>query len=192
MKTLKKSLILSSLLMGVMGSVPVMANLASNTFVWSGNVPPAVTATTFIITDNAGNPLLNSSSGLLQFQTDSNGDVMLSGSTPIEFNVYKYDATTSQVDLTSPATVYEYKLVSLKTAAGGGYLQEQSTSSGYYKLVDGSNQTVVKNNSNTVNGGGLTSLKVEQDTSSPNPTNAPQPGDAVSLHAAIIIESATA
>ncbi|TNI15016.1 hypothetical protein CF106_01390 [Aeromonas veronii] len=155
------------------------ADNASHVFTWSGTVPAVSQQTDFIIKSDAGTDIEN---GTLLFLTDPTGKGVLHSASTVGFNVFDYtgDAVGEQ------ASSYSYQLTHL-AATKNGLVIEQGTD-GYYAInADGT--PMVKGNVIDKSSGGPTVLTVEP-TNVANPTNQPNWGDDVAVHATIVITNA--
>ncbi|MGN5073618.1 hypothetical protein ACTG2C_01140 [Aeromonas veronii] len=154
-------------------------NLASHVFTWSGTVPAISIQKDFIIKSDAGSDIKN---GTLLFLTDPTGKGVLHSSSTVGFNVFDYRNSA----VGQPAGSYSYQLTNL-AATKNGLVIEQGTD-GYYAInADGT--TMVKGNTIPKPSGGPTVLTVEP-TNVANPTNQPNWGDDVAVHATIVITNA--
>jgi len=151
-------------------------NVASNSFVWHGQVPVAVMTNGFIITGPGGAPITQ---GELAFSLNGAGDegILLSSST-IDFNVFPFNGTTTDID--DPAT-YNYELTSFKVSNEDGILNEQ-LSTGYYDVY--ANASKLNKATKSSDTDGVTRLSIHAGSGT---TNRPAPGQYVSLHATILI-----
>lgn len=156
------------------------ADQASATFTWSGAVPAAPISNGFIIKDSAGNDIPR---GTLVFNVDAAGKGSLVSSSTLNFNVYAFDGTT----VGAPATSYNYQLTSLQATKGG--LPQEQDANGYYAIMaDGA--TMVKGDTPTAKAtGGVTNLTVVPSAVA-TPSNQPASGEAVDIHARIVISGA--
>ncbi|MFM5401574.1 hypothetical protein [Aeromonas veronii] len=179
---MKKTVVMAAILGGVGFSCAASAdNLASHVFTWSGTVPAISTQSNFIIKSDAGTDIEN---GTLLFLTDPTGKGVLHSASTVGFNVFEFDAM-NQV-LGEEATSYSYELTHL-AATKNGLVIEQGTD-GYYAInADGT--TMVKGTAISKSSGGSTVLSVEP-TNVANPTNQPEAGDDVAVHATIVISDA--
>ena len=179
---MKKTMLMVAVLgaMGFAGAASA-ADQASATFTWSGTVPMAPVSNGFIVKDSSGNDI---GRGALVFSVDAAGLGTLTSSSTLDFNVYQSaDGTT--VD--APATSYNYHLASLQATKGG--LPQEQDANGYYSIMaDGA--VMVKGDAPVVKvSGGVTNLTVVP-TAVATPSNQPTAGEAVDVHARIIISGA--
>ncbi|WP_157830596.1 hypothetical protein [Aeromonas sobria] len=171
---------LMAVVLGAMGfaGAASAADDASATFTWSGTVPAAPVSGGFIIKDSAGNDIQR---GALVFNVDPSGDGVLASSSTLDFNVYVWDGTT----VGAPATSYDYRLTSLQVTQGG--LPQEQDAQGYYAIMaDG--VTMTKDAPVTKLAGGATKLTVAP-SGAATPSNQPTAGDAVDIHARIVISN---
>ncbi|WP_421252671.1 hypothetical protein [Aeromonas sp. 600724] len=177
---MKKTVVMAAIL-GAVGFTGAASadNLASHVFTWSGTVPAISTQSDFIIKSDAGSDIEN---GTLLFLTNPTGKGVLHSASAVGFNVFDYRGGA----VGQPASTYSYQLTHL-AATKNGLVIEQGAD-GYYAInADGT--TMVKNNPIVKLTGGPTLLTVEP-TKVTNPTNQPEAGDDVAVHATIVITDA--
>lgn len=176
-----KKTILMAVVLGAMGfaGAASAADQASATFSWSGTVPMAPVSNGFIIKDSVGN---NIQRGTLVFDVDAAGKGTLTSSSTLDFNVYTWDGSA----ITGTATAYDYTLTSLQATTGG--LPQEQDDNGYYSIMaDG--DPLVKNT--PVPGqSGVTNLTVVPAAGVTTPSNQPSSGEAIDVHARIVISNA--
>lgn len=177
---MKKTMLMAVVLgaMGFAGAVSA-ADQASATFTWSGVVPMAPISNGFIIKDSIGNDIER---GALVFDVDAAGKGILTSSSTLNFNVY-----TLETDGTVGAAVgvYDYQLTSLQATKGG--MPQEQDDNGYYSIMaDGAE--MVKGAAITGKSG-VTNLTVVP-SSATTPSNQPSSGEAVDVHARIVISNA--
>jgi hypothetical protein len=179
---MKKTMLMVAVLgaMGFAGAASAV-DQASATFTWSGTVPMTPISNGFIIKDSSGNDI---NRGTLVFNVDDAGLGTLASSSTLDFNVYESpDGTTVGL----PATSYDFQLTSLQATKGG--LPQEQDASGYYAIMaDG--QVMVKGDVATPKAsGGVTNLTVVPSAVA-TPSNQPSAGEAVDVHARIVISNA--
>lgn len=180
---MKKSMLMAVVLgaMGFAGAASA-ADQASATFTWSGVVPMSSISNGFIIIkDSAG---LDVERGSLVFGLKPSGAYgVLTSSSTLNFNVYtSADGTT----VGAPAASYDYQLTSLQATKGG--LPQEQDASGYYAIMaDGA--VMAKGTPVVKAAGGVTNLTVVPSGVS-GPSNQPAAGEAVDVHARIVISNA--
>lgn len=177
---MKKSMLMAVVLgaMGFAGAASA-ADQASATFTWSGVVPMSSVSNGFIIKDSVGNDIER---GALVFDVDATGKGILTSSTTLNFNVY---TSADGVAVGAPVNSYDFQLTSLQ-ATKGGLPQEQDASGYYGVMADGA--AMVKNTPITGKSG-VTNLTVVPTTVG-TPSNQPVAGEAVDVHARIVISNA--
>ncbi|MNJ14615.1 hypothetical protein D3C77_88450 [compost metagenome] len=178
-----KKTILMSLVIGCVGfaGVASAADQASATFTWSGSVPMAPISDGFIIKDSAGNDIER---GTMVFNVDAAGKGSLASASTLDFNVYAYDGTT----VGAPADSYDFRLISLEASKNG--LPQEQDANGYYAIM-ADDAEMVKGATATVKAaGGVTNLTVVPATGVSTPSNQPLAGEAVDIHARIVISNA--
>lgn len=177
-----KKHMLIAVVLGVMGyaGAASAADQASANFTWSGSVPAAPISNGFIIKDSAGNDIER---GALLFSVDDTGKGALMSAENLDFNVYEYDGTT----VGPAATSYSYQLTSLMVTKGG--LPQEQDSSGYYAIEADGVQLVKGAVATAKPAGGVTNLTVAP-SGAASPSNQPNAGDVVDVHARIVISGA--
>ncbi|MFM5781525.1 hypothetical protein ACET8B_02070 [Aeromonas caviae] len=176
---MKKTILMAAVL-GALGFVgTASANVASHVFTWSGTVPASSSQNGFIIKASDTTDIKN---GALVFSATADGKGVLQSSSSLDFNVFDY---TGEV-IGDAAASYDYQLTNLG-ATKGGLVQEQDAN-GYYKItadgldLDKGNIIAAKQ--------GQTVLTVAQSEAA-TPSNQPESGDDVAVHATIVVTAAT-
>lgn len=177
---MKESMLIAVVLgaMGFAGAASA-ADQASATFTWSGVVPMSSVSDGFIIKDSVGNDIER---GALVFDVDAAGKGTLTSSSTLNFNVYAFDG----VNVGAPVMSYDYQMTSLQ-ATKGGLPQEQDASGYYGVMADGA--ALVKGTPVVKATGGVTNLTVVP-SGVATPSNQPSSGEAVDVHARIVISNA--
>lgn len=177
-----KKHMLMAVVLGVMGyaGAASAANDASATFTWSGSVPAAPISTGFIIKDSAGNDIER---GALLFSVDDAGKGSLMSAENLNFNVYEYDGTT----VGTAATTYSYQLTSLMATKDG--LPQEQDANGYYAIEADGVKLVKEAVATAKPTGGVTTLTVVP-SGIAAPSNQPNAGEVVDVHARIVISGA--
>lgn len=177
-----KKTMLMAVVLGAMGfaGAASAADQASATFTWSGTVPMAPISNGFIIKDSVGNDIER---GTLVFDVDAAGKGSLVSSSTLNFNVYAFDGTT----VGAPATSYNYQLTSLQATKGG--LPQEQDASGYYAIMADGAAMVINAAATPKAAGGVTNLTVVPSAVA-TPSNQPTSGEAVDVHARIVISGA--
>lgn len=177
-----KKHILMAVVLGVMGYAGAASaeDQASATFTWSGLVPAAPISNGFIIKDSAGNDIER---GALLFSVDDAGKGSLMSSENLNFNVYAYDGST----VGTATNAYSYQLTSLMATKDG--LPQEQDASGYY-AIEADGVKLVKEAVPTAKlTGGITTLTVVP-SGIVAPSNQPDAGESVDVHARIVISGA--
>ncbi|MBL0656188.1 hypothetical protein JD524_16385 [Aeromonas caviae] len=173
------------ILMAVIMSVASAASAAegeqaSATFTWSGTVPMTPTSNGFIIKDSVGNDIQR---GSLVFAVDAAGKGVLTSASTLNFNVFDYTNDT----VGDPVTYYSYQLTSVQATEGG--LPQEQDAEGYYAIMADGAKIQVNDLPTTKATGGVTNLTVVP-SDTPDPSNQPTAGEAVDVHARIVISDA--
>lgn len=178
-----KKTMLMAIVLGAMGfaGAASAADQASATFTWSGTVPMAPVSNGWVIKDSVGNDIER---GALVFDVDSAGKGTLTSASTLNFNVYE---SADGVGVGLPATSYDYQLTSLQATKGG--LPQEQDSNGYYVIMADGVEMAVNAAPTQKATGGVTNLTVAPSAST-TPSNQPSSGEAVDVHARIVISNA--
>ncbi|MBL0656190.1 hypothetical protein JD524_16400 [Aeromonas caviae] len=180
---MKKTILMAVVIgaVGVAGAASAAeAEQASATFTWSGTVPMAPTSNGFIIKDSVGNDIQR---GTLVFSVDNTGKGTLTSASTLNFNVFDY---TNDI-VGEPVTSYSYQLTSIQATEGG--LPQEQGEQGYYAIMaDGAKMEINALPTDKATGG-VTNLTVIP-SGALVPSNQPTAGEAVDVHARIVISGA--
>lgn len=178
---LKKTILMAIVMgtMGVTGTVSA-AEQAAATFTWSGTVPMGPTSNGFIIKDSVGNDIQR---GSLVFSVDAAGKGTLTSASTLSFNVFDY---TNDI-VGAPASAYSYQLTSVQATKGG--LPQEQDAQGYYAIMADGAKVEVNGLPIDKAEGGVTNLTVVP-SGVALPSNQPIAGEAVDVHARIVISNA--
>lgn len=178
-KTMMMAVVIGA--MGVAGvASAVEADQASATFTWSGTVPMAPTSNGFIIKDSVGNDIQR---GSLVFAVDNTGKGTLTSASTLNFNVFDYTGNT----VGNAVTSYSYQLTSVQATEGG--LPQEQDAQGYYAIMSDGAKMVINAAPTVKDTGGVTNLTVVTSDVA-DPSNQPSAGEAVDVHARIVISGA--
>ncbi|MFB2928730.1 hypothetical protein [Aeromonas hydrophila] len=179
------------LFIAILGAIglagPVSADtLASQTFSWGGVVPVASTQQDWVVRAATG---ANINVGSLTFSNyrDGAGKGKLVGSTPIVFNVFKYDSAASKVKKDEPAASYTYELQSL-TITRGGVIRKTLTGDSFFEVLADGTPLKFNDATNSRSGGGAVALTVAE---SKFTKDQPDAGEYVNVQAAIVVTAAS-
>lgn len=177
-----KKTIFAAVILGALGSAGAAsaADQASATFTWSGVVPMSPISSGFIIKDSVGNDIQR---GALIFSVDAAGKGSLTSASTLNFNVFDY---TGDV-VGDPVTSYSYQLTSLQATKGG--MPQEQDANGYYSVMADGAVMVVNSAATAKAAGGVTNLTVAPSAVA-TPSNQPVAGEAVDVHARIVISNA--
>lgn len=180
---MKKSIIAAALLSSMaLAGVASAATSASQVFTWAGSVPAASTSNGWVIAKPDGSAITK---GALNFDT-INGKGVLVTSEELRFNVFKADDKT-------PAKNYSVKLQYLGVAnSSTGSIVKEQPKDGYFAIqaLKSTGDVMTLAAGTAVDAlTGETVLSVVP-SGVDKPSNQPEAGDAVIVHATILVENA--